>query len=614
MTSAPQDAGLQEKLQTLPTSPGVYLMKGSKGQVLYVGKAISLRHRVRSYFQKGSSLDFKTQKMISQVVDLDYLATDSEVEALILENTLIKEYRPRYNILFKDDKQYPYIKVTLQEPFPRIYLERKAPRDGSRYFGPYTNATAVRSTLDLLKKIFPLRSCRQELQPGQVKGRPCLNFQIGRCLAPCQGTLAEEDYQHLVQEVILFLEGKQEALRTELQQKMERAALALDFEKAALWRDRLRTLEHVLQNQKVVTADRQDRDILALARGVEEQDTSLVQVFFLREGKLVGKEQFFLKNTAERSEGDIMHSFIQQFYSSTSHLPRQVLLSVEPEDRELLENWLQTLKGKKVLLHRPKRGVKRELVEMALKNAQLYLRQQEASASRREDLALQGLEELARLLDLPLPPHRIEGYDISNLQGENQVASRVVFTAGRPDKDQYRRYKIKTVQGADDYASMREVLKRRFQRNSEAASYPDLLLVDGGKGQLGAAKEALDAAGVALPFVSLAKAEEIIYRGDGKEALKLAASSPARRLLQQVRDESHRFALSYHRLLRSREVRLSTLDEIPGVGPQKKKALLKHFGSLKAIKEASLEELSQVRGITPDLAVKLKEKLAGEIL
>lgn len=614
MTEPTQKPNLQEKLQSLPTSPGVYLMKGNRGQVLYVGKALSLRQRVRSYFQKGSSLDFKTQKMVSQVVDLDYLATDSEVEALILENTLIKEYRPRYNILFKDDKQYPYIKVTLQEPFPRIYLERKAPRDGSRYFGPYTNATAVRSTLDLLQKLFPLRSCRQELLPGQVKGRPCLNFQIGRCLAPCQGKVTREDYHHLVQEVILFLEGKQETLRAQLKEKMDRSALTLDFERAALWRDRLRTLEQVTQYQKVVTEDRQDRDILALARGEEERDISLVQVFFLREGKLVGKEQFFLKNTEKRSGGDIMHSFIQQFYSATSHLPRQVLLSVEPEERELLEVWLKTLQGRKVHLHRPKRGVKRDLVEMALKNAHLYLRQQEASASRREDLALQGLEELARLLDLPLPPHRIEGYDISNLQGENQVASRVVFTAGKPAKDQYRRYKIKTVPGADDYASMREVLQRRFQGEAETAFYPDLLLVDGGKGQLGAAKEALEAAGVSLPFVSLAKAEEIIYRGDGKEPLKLPAASAARRLLQQVRDESHRFALSYHRLLRSREARLSTLDEIPGIGPQKKKALLKYFGSLKAMKEASQAELCQVRGVTPALAAKVKSHLAGEIL
>ncbi len=607
-------SSLEEKLQELPASPGVYLMKGNKGQVLYVGKALSLRHRIRSYFQKGHSLDLKTQKMVAQVADMDYLVTDSEMEALILESTLIKEHRPRYNILFKDDKQYPHLKVTVQEPYPRIYLEREVVNDGSRYFGPYTNSRAVRTTLDLLQKIFPLRTCRQELTPGRSKGRPCLNFEIDRCLAPCQGEVEPEDYRQLVKQVLLFLEGRQDSLIRELREKMERAAASLDFERAALWRDRLRTLEDLLQQQKVVTEDRMDRDVLALARAETDGNLSLVQAFFLREGKLVGKEQFFLKNTAQVGDGEIMHSFIQQFYGPASHIPREVLLSAEAADRELLEDWLKSLKGGRVYLRIPRRGKKRGLVEMALKNARLYLKQQEASVSQREGLALKGLEELARLLDLEAPPQRIEGYDISNLQGGSLVASRVVFSDGKPHKDGYRRYQIKTVKGPDDYASMREVLLRRFRRGSERAHYPDLLLIDGGKGQLGAAREALQAADVSLPLISLAKEEEIIYRGDGGEPLKLPASSPALRLLQQVRDESHRFALSYHRLLRNREARFSALDVITGIGPQKKKALLKHFKSLKAIKGASLEELAGVRGITPALARKIQAALSEEAL
>ncbi len=605
---------LEEKLQELPASPGVYLMKGNRGQVLYVGKALSLRHRVRSYFQKGGSLDLKTQKMVSQVADVDYLVTDSEMEALILESTLIKEYRPRYNILFKDDKQYPHIKVTVQEPYPRIFLEREVVKDSSRYFGPYTSSGAVRATLDLLQKIFPLRTCRQELTPGRAKGRPCLNFEINRCLAPCRGEVDPEEYHLLVRQVLLFLEGRQGSLARELKEKMEGAAASLDFERAALWRDRLRSLEDLLQQQKVVTEDRIDRDVLALARGEAAGNLSLVQAFFLREGKLVGKEQFFLKNTAQAKDSEVMRSFIQQFYSPASHIPREVLLSAEAGDRLLLEDWLKSLKGGRVYLRTPRRGKLRGLVDMALKNAHLYLKQQEANTSQREELAQKGLEELARLLGLEGPPQRIEGYDISNLQGGSQVASRVVFSGGEPDKDQYRRYKIRSVQGPDDYACMREVLVRRFRRGSGKAQDPDLLLIDGGKGQLGAAREALKAAEVSLPFISLAKEEEVIFRGDGGGPLKLPATSPALRLLQQVRDESHRFALAYHRHLRNREARLSVLDGIPGIGPQKKKALLKHFKSLKAMREASPKELARVRGIPPALAELIRSALTEETL
>lgn len=599
---------IESKLKDLPASPGVYLMKDKGGRVIYVGKALSLKNRVRSYFQKRANLDPKTHTMVEKVEDLDYLVTDSEVEALILESNLIKENQPRYNILLKDDKHYPYIKVTLQEPYPRIFLDRKIIKDGNRYFGPYTSSGAVRSTLDLLRKIFPLRSCKQELTPGRTKGRPCLNHQIGRCLAPCNGELDIEEYRKVVKEVILFLEGKQETLSKDFKKKMKKAATELRFEEAASWRDRHRDLEVIMERQKMVSEDLQDRDVLALVDSETYKETALVQVLFVRGGKLVGKEQFFLKNTGGRNPEEIMQSFVKQFYSRTSDIPREILLSKDVDEQVLIEDWLKTLRGSRVYIRSPRRGVKKGLVDMAEKNAKLYLKQREAFQSRSQSLALEGLEELALLLNLDLPPHRIEGYDISNLQGENQVASRVVFIAGEPCKDEYRRYKIRTVRGPDDYASMREVIGRRFKSYSKGEKEPpDLILIDGGKGQLSSAQKSLEELGLNLSVISLAKQEEIIFRGDGKDPLDLPATSPALRLLQQVRDEAHRFALSYHRTLRSKEFRKGSLDEVPGIGPTRKKALLKHFGSLDAIKKASLEDLLKVDGIDHATATKLKE-------
>ncbi|HHX76963.1 MAG TPA: excinuclease ABC subunit UvrC [Firmicutes bacterium] len=601
---------LEAKLKDLPAAPGVYLLKDAGGQVIYVGKAVSLRNRVRSYFQKGTALDPKTRKLVEKTLDLDYLVTDSEMEALILESNLIKEHQPRYNILLKDDKQYPYIKITLQEPYPRIYLERRLKKDGSRYFGPFTSVGAVRSTLDLLHKIFPFRSCNQNLEPGRSRGRPCLNYQINRCLAPCRGSVSPEDYRQVVMEVIAFLEGKREKILKSFKENMSRAASGLDFEAAARWRDRLQALEAVMQRQKVVDTDLMDRDVVALVRSGKEKEASLIQVLFLREGKLVGKEQFFLKNTAGAEDGEVLASFLQQFYGPQLFVPREILLSRVIEGKELLEKWLGSLRGGRVTLRTPQRGEKKKLVALAEKNALLFLQQREALSSRRAELALAGLEELAQLLDLPFPPHRIEGYDISNIQGEKTVASGVVFTAGEPDKAEYRRYRIKTVTGPDDYASIREVIRRRFSKGKEGGRpLPDLILIDGGKGQLQAARRSLTEAGIDLPLISLAKEEEVIFREGTKEPLKLPPTSPALRLLQQVRDESHRFALAYHRRLRDKEARLGSLDDIPGIGTKRKKALLSHFGSLDNVLKASTEELARVQGISKKTAQIIKDHL-----
>lgn len=601
------------QLEGIPSSPGVYFFKDKEGKIIYVGKASSLRSRVRSYFQKETSLDSKSRVLVKKIADLEYIVTDSEVEALVLESNFIKEYRPRYNVLLKDDKQYPYIKITTAEFFPRIFLERNFVQDGSRYFGPYTNVGAVRSTLDLLRKIFPLRFCRQNLHLGKAKGqRPCLNYQMGRCLAPCQGTVEVSEYQRVVKEIILFLEGKQDVLLVEFREKMQQAAADLKFEQASLWRDRCQSLETILQKQKIVSTDLNDQDVLALVSNDSEKKTALVQVFFIRSGKLVGKEQFFLKNTVNRGNDEILKSFIQQFYNRAFYIPREILLSSESEDKELLEEWLKGLKGKKVFLRTPRRGVKLDLVKMATKNAHFFLAQKEIFSSRQESLNQQGLEELALLLNLDTLPYRIEGYDISTLQGENTVASRVVFIAGKPAKEKYRRYRIQTVTGIDDYAGMREVLKRRFYslREGEELSLPNLILIDGGQGHLSAARQAFEETGTNIPFVSLAKEEEIIFRGDGGEPLNLPAVSPALRLLQQVRDEAHRFAVSYHRLLRKKSIRQGILDDIPGIGPARKKALLQHFESLEKIKAASLQELLLVKGINQAIAEKIKEHLA----
>lgn len=607
-------AAIKEKLELLPAKPGVYLMLDGEGKVIYVGKASSLRNRVRSYF-RGSGHPPKVQAMLRYVADFEYIVTDSEVEALILECNLIKEHRPKYNISLRDDKNYPYLKVTVTQEYPKLVVVRSIKKDGDRYFGPYTQVGALNETLKLLRQLFPLRTCSDSVFQHQT--RPCLNYHIARCLAPCQKKIAKEAYQEMVKEVILFLEGKQEDLIDRLKEKMEQAAAELKFEKAAEYRDQIRAIEQVLEKQKIVFAGQQSYDVIAFARGVNEV---CVQVFFIRDGKLIGRRHFFLEGTDDLSRGEIMAAFLKQYYSQAETIPGEILLAEEPEEKELLEEWLTGLRGRKVHLKVPKKGEKHQLVEMVAENALTQLQEEEALRRRKDMLTKEAVLELQQVLGLAKPPVRIEGFDISHIQGNMTVASMVVFENGEAKTSDYRRFRIKTVAGPDDYAAMREVLSRRFghlsRKDSQEppsekfAAVPDLLLIDGGKGQLHVAVEVLEENGLGdLPVFGLAKEEELIFLKDREEPIRLPRNSPALRLVQRVRDEAHRFALTYHRDLRSRELKTSVLDQIPGIGPKRKKALLRHFGSVARIKEASLEELKAVEGMTEKAALAIKEYL-----
>ncbi len=603
---------LQHKLSNLPTAPGVYLMRNEAGEVIYVGKAVNLRNRVRSYFQKSAAHPLKVRVMVEHIHDLEIIVTDSEVEALILENHLIKEYSPRYNVRLKDDKTYPYIKVTVQEDFPRVLMVRRRLNDGARYFGPYTDVTAVKKTLSFLRTLFPLRTCSKKIVEGQ-QDRPCLNYHIGRCLAPCAGLVSKEKYGEMIAEVIMFLEGRIDRLIPELTEKMHQAAAKLEFERAARFRNQIRGLQTLAERQKMVAQHNEDQDYLGCARYGE---LACVQVFFVRSGKLVGRDHFLLECSAEEDEGEILRSFLQQYYQDASYIPREVLIPEELDEPAVLEDWLGGLRGGRVYLRTPKRGVKRQLLDLVIKNAQVVLDETKSRQAFKEKAQEKALQELQEVADLPEPPERIEAFDISNLQGTNIVASLVVWEDGDFKSSDYRRFRIRGVEGApNDYESMREAVRRRFQRglqereeqvkDGKFAAFPDLVLIDGGKGQLSAALEVRDELGLIMPFIALAERREELYLEGSSEPVVLPLDSPGLLLLRRIRDEAHRFALTYHRNLRGKAARTSILDEIPGVGPKRKKDLIKHFGSVKRIREASLEELQQVPGISA--------KLAGEI-
>lgn len=633
-------ARLEEKLARLPSQPGVYLMKNAAGEVIYVGKAVSLRARVRSYFQPsrhgrgpGSA---KVAAMVAQIADFEYIVTDTEVEALILESNLIKRYRPWYNVRLRDDKAYPYIKVTLEERFPRVILVRRKRNDGGRYFGPYTNVHAVRETLQFIRKLLPVRTCTLDLS-GELNYRPCLMYHIDRCGAPCAGLQSEEEYQKIIDQVLLFLEGRQEALIPELTRRMEAAAAELQFERAARIRDLIRGLETVIERQKIVsTTDTSDQDVLGLAVG---RETACVQIFFVRGGKLVGRESFFVDVTPETEEAEVLGAFLREYYERADLVPPQILVPVEPEDADVLVAWLQQRRGGKVRLRRPQRGEKRALIEMVVENARLALQEHEALSGQKKSRNQQALAALAEHLSLEGPPRRIECFDISNLHGQQAVASMVVLTDGEPDPSQYRRFKIRSGETPDDYRMMAEVIRRRFtnylQETKEIerlvaqgdpeqaaarrqelmaqarfAARPDLVVIDGGKGQLNAARAVLQELGLEdLPVIGLAERFEQIFVEDDPDPLELDRHSPALHVLQRVRDEAHRFALRYHRQLRDAETSRSALDEIQGVGPKRKKALLRHFGSLKRIREASLEELYAVPGLPRSVAERIYQEL-----
>ena len=599
---------IEEQLNILAAKPGVYLFKDEAGNVLYVGKAANLHHRVRSYFTSFNNLSPKLQRMIARVSDFDFFLTDSEQEALLLECSLIKKHRPRYNVRLKDDKSYPYLKVSLSEDWPGVYITRRLGEDGARYFGPFASAGSVRKTLSLLKKLFPFRSCRKAIT-GKER-RPCLDYYIHRCLGPCVGAVTKEEYGQVINQIILFLEGKQELIVRELRRKMDEAVEKLNFEKAALLRDQIRAVERVMERQKIA-APEGEMDVIAFARA---RDQAYVEVFSIRHGKLVGRENFIVEGTRDEEPVQIMTSFVPQFYNHAPYIPSQILLQCPIEEMELVQKWLGGKKGAEVRLIVPRRGIKKDLVDMVEENARQGLEHLRVKLLTEPDIIAAALKEIQKELGLPLPPKRVECYDISDIRGTSAVGSMVVFEAGLPKKSHYRRFKIKAVAGADDYAMIREVLRRRFRRaepkEGSWAVIPDLVLIDGGKGHLNAALEVMHEQGVdSISCASIAKEKEEIFVPQSSEPILLPSHSPALYLLQRIRDEAHRFALGYFQRVHKKESFTSALDSIPGIGPKRKKTLLRKFGSLERIKEASVEELAAVKGMTRSVAEKVKEYL-----
>jgi excinuclease ABC subunit C len=600
---------VSEQIRGLPTTPGVYLFKDAEGNIIYVGKASSLRHRVGSYFGSGQKLTPKIRRMVSQVADLEYFVTASEQEALILELNLIKQHHPRYNVSLKDDKTFPYLKIDLGEDWPRVHITRKLKENGGRYFGPFASAKSIKQTLKLLKGIFPFRSCTRQITGKDP--RPCLEYDLGHCLAPCIGRTSRAEYDEVIKQLILFMEGKQEKVVKQLEDSMNKAAEAMDFEKAARIRDQIQAVEAVVEGQRIAAKTKGEQDVIAFSA---ERDRAYVQVFFIRNSKLIGRESFVLQGTRYEEPSKIMSSFIQQFYASTPQIPPLLLLQHPVENRETLQQWLSAKRGGAVKIQVPQRGSKKQLVDIVAQNAQQGLEQLKIKQLAAPATLSKALKEIKEELDLPSPPQRIEGYDISDIQGMAAVGSLVVFEKGKPKPAHYRRFKIKSVSGADDYAMLAEVLKRRFKR-AEAASgswaiKPDLVLIDGGKGQLNATVAAMREMGAGdIPAAGLAKENEELFVPGRAKPIVLPPSSPGLQLLQRLRDEAHRFALGYHHRVRRKQTFASALDSVPGIGTKRKKALLRQFGSLKAIREASVEELANVSGITKSLAHKIKEAI-----
>ena len=581
-----------EKLKLLPDSPGVYLMKDARGKIIYVGKAIVLKNRVRQYFQSSRNQAPKVRAMVSHVADFETIMTANEVESLILEANLIKKHRPRYNIRLKDDKSYPYVKVTVQEEYPRVFITRRVVRDGARYFGPYTNVTALRDSLKLLRRLFPLRTCRT------MPDRPCLEYHIKRCLAPCVGKVTEEDYRAMIHAVLLFLEGRTDAVERELEHRMALAAEAYHFETAARLRDQLTAVRKAAERQNIVTGAG-DQDALGMARSAAGV---CVQIFFIRGGKMIGREHFLLRGSEEEDDADILRAFLEQYYNQATFVPREILLphAIEEDAREIIERWLAERKGGgKVVLLTPQRGTKRDIVTMATGNAEKFLADEETRRSLADEATLGAVEELGRYLGLKKPPYRMECFDISHNQGQETVASMVVFENGMPKKSAYRRFKIKSAEGKpDDFLSMREVTTRRYVGLPEE-ELPDLIIIDGGKGQLSSALEIIrnEAGHKTVPVVGLAKQFELIFTEGNSEPVELPRRSQSLYLVQRIRDEAHRFAITFHRNLRGKRNLVSVLDHIVGMGPKRRQSLWTHFGTLDRIKAASVDELASVPGM-----------------
>ena len=593
---------IQEELKKLPARPGVYIMHDEKDHIIYVGKAISLKNRVCQYFQASRNKGVKIEQMVTHIRRFEYIVTDSELEALVLECNLIKEHHPKYNTMLMDDKTYPFIKVTTGEAFPRVVLSRKMLKDKAKYFGPYTSSQAVRDTIDLIHKLYHLRSCNHSLPRDIGKERPCLNYHIKQCDAPCQGYISQEEYGKAVNEVLRFLNGNFDAVLKELEEKMNAASESLEFERAIEYRELISSVRKVAQKQKITDSSGEDRDILAVA---SEEEDAVVQVFFIRGGRLIGRDHFYLRISKGESPSEILNSFVMQYYAGTPFIPAELMLQDEVEDRELLEEWLSSKRGQKVAIKVPKKGTKEKLVELARENAQLVLSKDKERLKREEGRTIGAVKEIAALLDLDKIV-RMEAYDISNTNGFESVGSMVVYERGRPKRNDYRKFKIRGIQGADDYGSMREVLTRRFthglkerEENVELGkftSFPDLIMMDGGKGQVNVALQVLDELHLHIPVCGMVKDDHHRTRGlyYQNEEIPIDRSSEAFRLITRIQDEAHRFAIEYHRQLRGKGQVHSILDDIEGIGPARRKALMRHYTSLDDIRKAKIEELAQI--------------------
>ena len=601
---------VEEELKKLPRKPGVYIMRDDKDVILYVGKAINLHNRVRSYFRENIGRGPAIDQMVSLIARFEYIVTDSELEALVLENNLIKENSPKYNTLLKDDKTYPYIKVTVGEDYPRILFSRTMKKDKSRYFGPYTSAAAVKDTIELLNKLYQLRTCNRVLPRDIGIERPCLNYHIKQCLAPCQGYVSKEEYRQQVAGALEFLNGNYNPILKDLEEKMNKAAEAMEFEDAARYRDLLSSVRQVSQKQKITEGVGEDKDILAL---YQDETEAVVQVFFVRDGKLIGREHYYMTHVPENNKPAILQDFVKQFYAGTPFIPRELMLQYEIEDAELIEKWLSERKGSRVYLKVPKIGSKEKLVELAAQNAKLVLSQDREKLKREEGRTIGAVKEISDLLQLPLTgTARMEAYDISNINGFENVGSMVVYEKGKPKRSDYRKFKIKSVSGPDDYACMREVLTRRFRHGMEESreleeqemdqeygsftKFPDLILMDGGRGQVNIALSVLEELGIDIPVCGMVKDDNHRTRGLYYHNIELPIDTHSEgfKLITRIQDEAHRFAIEYHRSLRSKTQVRSVLDDIPGVGPARRKALMRHFKSLEEIRQATVEDLMEI--------------------
>ena len=590
---------IKEQLKKLPGEPGVYLMKDENDKIIYVGKAISLKNRVRQYFQSSKNHSSKVKSMVKNIKSFEYIITDSELEALILECNLIKKYRPKYNVLLRDDKTYPYIKVTVNEDYPRVLKVRRVLKDKAKYFGPYTNVEAVNDTLDVIRNIYPIRTCNIDIDRAiKNKMRPCLNYHIKRCIGPCTGHISKVEYDKMIEEILLFLSGKEEKLIEILKEKMNKCSMEFNFEEAAIYRDKILNLQEMMQKQKIdVSTDNVNQDIIAMAYNDEE---ACVQSFFIRHGKVVGREHFILEGTKDSSKEAILSSFVKQFYMKAEYIPKEIIIESEIEDQVVLEEWLSNIKGQKVFIRIPQKGDKKSLIAMVKKNAMESLEKFSSLNKRKYDKSEGALIELAEVIGLEEAPRRIESYDISNIQGVDSIGAMVVFTNGLKDKKEYRRYKIKTVEGPNDYDSMAEILERRLQKGD----FPDLILLDGGKGQVSAVQKVFDKYNIDIPLWGMYKDDRHRTKGliCATKEIELDRTSNLYRFVASIQEEVHNYAISYHRSLRNKSLTKSTLDDIPGVGEKRKKALLSHFKNIEEIKNASIEELSEIDGLNKRVA------------